>query len=290
MPHQPTILAPVPPHATFLFLDRHHEVPASDALQDLAALDIEGLVVGLGSTLLSALGKAIPGFRPMPQIFGEGIATPCTPSDVCIRIEGGDPGEVLHRERAVTAALESWEVTDSVDAFMYRDSRDLTGYEDGTENPKGDDAIAAAFRSNQGPGIDGSSVLAVQRWVHDLQVFDAMSREAQDHTFGRNRETNEELDDAPPSAHVKRTAQEDFEPEAFTLRRSMPWRDSRGAGLVFVSFSATLDPYEAQLRRMMGQDDGIVDNLFQFTRPVTGATFWCPPIVDGALDLRAITS
>jgi len=37
--------------------------------------------------------------------------------------------------------------------------------------------------------------------------------------FGRRRDDNEEIADAPPSAHVKRTAQESFEPEAFVLRR-----------------------------------------------------------------------
>ena len=50
---------------------------------------------------------------------------------------------------------------------------------------------------------------------------------------------NEELEDAPESAHVKRTAQEDFEPEAFVVRRSMPWADATSEGLEFVAFGAT---------------------------------------------------
>jgi putative iron-dependent peroxidase len=106
--------------------------------------------------------------------------------------------------------------------------------------------------------------------------------------IGRERTSNEELEDAPASAHVKRTAQEDFAPEAFLVRRSMPWRDHRGQGLLFASFSASLDPFEAQLRRMVGLDDGIVDAIFQVSRPVTGATFWCPPLRKGGLDLRAL--
>jgi putative iron-dependent peroxidase len=32
---------------------------------------------------------------------------------------------------------------------------------------------------------------------------------------------------------------------------------------------------------MMGLDDGI-DSLFRFTRPVTGAYYWCPPVAAGA--------
>jgi len=39
---------------------------------------------------------------------------------------------------------------------------------------------------------------------------------------------------------------------------------------------------------MAGLDDGIVDALFTYSRPVTGAYFWCPPLKDGKLDLRAL--
>ncbi|MCM2310262.1 MAG: Dyp-type peroxidase, partial [Steroidobacteraceae bacterium] len=139
-----------------------------------------------------------------------------------------------------------------------------------------------------GPGLDGSSFVAVQQWQHDLGRFDAMSREEQDATFGRRRDDNEEIDDAPPSAHVKRTAQESFDPEAFVVRRSMPWAEGARAGLVFVAFGRSFDAFEAQMRRMAGEDDGIVDALFRFTRPLTGAYFWCPPVRNGQLDLRAI--
>ena len=75
---------------------------------------------------------------------------------------------------------------------------------------------------------------------------------------------NEELEDAPESAHVKRTAQEDFEPEAFVVRRSMPWADANSEGLEFVAFGASLDAYEAQLTRMSGLEDGTVDCAFPF--------------------------
>ena len=99
---------------------------------------------------------------------------------------------------------------------------------------------------------------------------------------------NEELDDAPAAAHVKRTAQESFDPEAFLLRRSMHWSESGGEGLMFVAFGKSLDAFEAQLGRMTGQEDGITDGLFRFTRPLTGSYFWCPPVAHGKLDLAAI--
>jgi putative iron-dependent peroxidase len=68
----------------------------------------------------------------------------------------------------------------------------------------------------------------------------------------------------------------------------MPWADEDGEGLLFIAFGRSLDAYDAQLQRMIGAEDGIVDGLFQFTRPITGGFFWCPPVIDGKLDLRAI--
>lgn len=283
---QDDIFSDVPRVARFLFLRLR---TGRDPVAALAACPAgEDLIVGVGSRVLSMLGVTIEGMRPMPALSGVGVVVPVTPADLFLRISGEDLGELVHRERAVLRQLDAFEVVDAVDGFRYSSSRDLSGYEDGTENPTGEDALRAALRMDAGPGLDGSSVVAVQRWVHDLDAFDAMGKALQDHAIGREQVSNEELEDAPESAHVKRTAQEDFEPEAFVLRRSMPWRDRRGTGLVFVAFGATLDPFETLLRHMLGLDDGIVDGLFSFTRPVTGCTFWCPPVEDGALDLRAL--
>ena len=99
---------------------------------------------------------------------------------------------------------------------------------------------------------------------------------------------NEEVDDAPISAHVQRTAQESFEPEAFVVRRSMPWADAGGEGLMFVAFGDTLNSFEAQLLRMIGHEDQVIDGLFRFTRPISGSYFWCPPVIGGKIDLTAL--
>ena len=141
-----------------------------------------------------------------------------------------------------------------------------------------------------GPGLDGSSFVAVQQWAHDLDRFTAFSAIDQDHTFGRRKRDNSEIDDAPRSAHIKRVEQEDFQPAAFILRRSMPWADAHDQGLVFVAFGRSLDAFEVLLRRMLGIDDGICDALFAFTRPLTGAYFWFPPLLDGHFDLGALQS
>jgi len=84
---------------------------------------------------------------------------------------------------------------------------------------------------------------------------------------------------------VKRTAQESFEPEAFLLRRSMPWSRNMNSGLMFVAFGHSFDAFEAQLHRMIGKEDDIEDSLFLFSKPVTGSYYWCPPCSNVRLKL-----
>ena len=108
------------------------------------------------------------------------------------------------------------------------------------------------------------------------------------HGSGRDLTGYEELEHAPESAHVKRTAQESFDPEAFVVRRSMPWAEGRDCGLLFTAFGCSFDAFEAQFRRMLGVEDGTMDALFTFTRPLTGAYFWCPPVKGKKLDLSLL--
>ncbi len=68
----------------------------------------------------------------------------------------------------------------------------------------------------------------------------------------------------------------------------MPWADRTTGGLNFVAFGKSFDAFEAQLKRMVGAEDGITDALFQFTKPVSGSYFWCPPMRNSKLDLRAL--
>jgi putative iron-dependent peroxidase len=287
---QPGILAPVPRFARYLSFSQLPETDPREALAALAQIVDGGeIVVGVGSSLALSTGSVIDGLRVFPGHAGPGFDVPSTPAALWCWIRGEDRGDVLHRSRQVQRlAAEGFEIDEVIDAFQHRDGLDLTGYEDGTENPQGDDALAAALVSGAGPCADGSSFVAVQQWVHDFELFEAKSTAERDNIIGRRQSDNEELDDAPPSAHVKRTAQESFEPEAFVLRRSMPWADEYAAGLNFVAFGKSFDAFEAQLLRMVGAEDGVVDALFTFTRPVSGAYYWCPPLAGGRLDLRLL--
>jgi putative iron-dependent peroxidase len=289
---QPGILQPVPAAGRHLFFALAQPAQARAALTALAALaDGDAAVVGLGPQGLQALGQTVPGLREFPAltVAGSGLSVPATPAALWLWLRGTDHGDLLLAARRFAQTLApAFALQRVVDTFRHGSGRDLTGYEDGTENPQDDAAIAAALVQGAGPGRDGASFAAVQQWLHDFDAFERLAPAARDAAIGRRLQDNAELADAPASAHVKRTAQEDFEPPAFVLRRSMPWARDAQAGLLFLAFGRSLDAFEAQLRRMAGQDDGIADALFGFSQPVTGAYFWCPPMQGGKLDLSAL--
>lgn len=287
---QAGILDPIPAHGRYLTCQLRVGVDPRVVLKRLASqADGSATVVGLGASLVRELGAQVPGLKAFTGIDGARIKLPATPTDLLLWLRGTDRGELLIRSRHLETLLApAFDVTDITDAFNHNQGRDLTGYEDGTENPQGDEAWSVALLPPEAGELAGSSFAAVQRWHHHMSRFEAMPRQQQDHTIGRERDSNEEIDDAPASAHVKRTAQESFDPEAFVLRRSMPWAQANEGGLVFAAFGRSFDAFEAQLRRMSGAEDGITDALFSFSEPETGAYFWCPPVRDGLIDLRAL--
>jgi putative iron-dependent peroxidase len=283
LPSQPGILADLPPQARYLSFQLAADATAEVVREELASLQLdEHLVVGIGPPVAALLGAEVPGLRPMPHLVGAGVEMPSTPAALWCWLRGEDRGELVHATYALAEDLAGcFELVEVSDAFVHREGRDLSGYVDGTENPTGAQAAAVALLRGAGAGLDGSSFVSTQIWVHDLHAFHCMDPGERDDCIGRRLEDNEEFDAAPASAHVKRTAQESYDPEAFLVRRSMPWADPSGEGLVFVAFAASLDPFEAICRRMVGLEDGIVDALFRFTRPLTGSQFWCPPVTAG---------
>lgn len=287
---QPGILAPVPPVARYLSFRHKSGNDPRPVLRDLrAVVDGEAAVLGLGLSLVLGFERHIDGLRSFPRYVGPGFEVPSTPAAMWCWLRGTDRGDLIHLGRRIAdLTAPAFDLEEVVDGFRHGTGLDLTGYEDGTENPKDDDAVAAALVAQGAPGMAGSSFVAVQRWEHGLARFESFPPGERDLIIGRRKSDNTEIDDAPPSSHTKRTNQEQFEPKAFVLRRSMPWADERRAGLVFTAFGHSFDAFEAQLGRMVGADDGIADALFRFTRPVSGSYFWCPPLSGGRLDLTAL--
>lgn len=285
---QPGILAALPTqarYASFVLLpgvDADAVRQALQRLQDWARG--RDLVVGIGRALFACLGRAVPdGLDDGPVIAGSQVALPVQPLALWCWLRGDDRGQLLHDSHQLAAQLApALRLQQGIDAFLYRDGHDLTGFEDGTENPVGDAAVDAAADD------DGASFVLVQQWLHDFAAFNRLAPAAQDDVIGRHRIGNEEFDSAPPSAHVKRTAQESFSPEAFVLRRSMPWTADQQAGLVFVAFARSPRPFAQLLTRMTGAEDGIVDGLFSISAPLASSYLWCPPMAADGPDLTCL--
>lgn len=290
MPFQQGLLAtPVPAHARHLFFSLHCTEALPAVLDALLSQAVgQQLIVGVGAPLVKALGRQVPGLRAFPQLDAA-VENPSTQHALWLWLRGEERGELLLRGQALEQLLApALSLVDSVDGFLHRGGHDLTGYEDGTENPVDDDAVETAIVAGEQPGLSGSSFAAFQLWKHDLQYFKSLPQGEQDNIIGRRLSDNEELEDAPESAHVKRTAQESFDPEAFMVRRSVAWADQRGAGLAFVALGHSFDAFEVQLRRMSGLEDGVIDGLYRFSRPLTGGFYWCPPQTQGLLDLSLL--
>lgn len=103
---QPGILADETQLARYLVFPLK---PASDpmaALQKLGSrIDGDRTVIGLGQSLLLALGKQIEGLKTFPVMAGPGFSIPATPATLSMWLRGDDRGELLHRTRELAQTL-----------------------------------------------------------------------------------------------------------------------------------------------------------------------------------------
>ena len=263
---------------------------AREALSDLRQPSVTAgganIVVGFGTDLWPELSAAAvsPSLMAFPTIEG----VPRTPHDVWIWIHGTGEDVMLDVARGTAALLAPIaDLATDVAAFVYRDSRDLTGFIDGTENPPVEEAYAVATIPSGEPGAGGSFAIT-QRWVHDLAAFHALSIEEQQGVIGRTKPDSVELDDdaKPPYAHIARVVIEEDGEELEIYRRSVPYGTVNEHGLYFVAFSADPTRFEKMLRRMFGASgDGQHDRLTEFTRPVSGSLYFVPSVEElgGAL-------
>jgi putative iron-dependent peroxidase len=237
------------------------------------------IVVGFGPGLWRRQSSALVP-DPLPD-FPTIVGVPAEQHDLWIWVHGTGDDLIFDIGRAVAALVAPvGDLVSEVGAWVYRDSRDLTGFVDGTENPKVEEAFEVAIVPADRSGGGGSFAI-VQRWVHDLAAFHALSVAEQEGVIGRTKPESVELADdvKPPTAHIARVVIEEDGEELEIYRRSVPYGTVDEHGLMFFAFSADPSRFEKMLRRMFGAaDDGLHDRLTEFTRPVNGAYYFVPSL------------
>jgi putative iron-dependent peroxidase len=243
------------------------------------------LVLAFGADLWRALApRDVPvglgPFQPIGRLGGH--HAPASQHDLWLWINGSSQDVVFEHTRAAANAIAAVaHLASEQVAFVHRDSRDLTGFLDGTANPTLLEAPMAALVPDGQPGAGGSHVLAI-RWVHDLDAFGALPVADQERVIGRTKAESIELegDAKPRTAHIARVEIEDEAGVELPIyRRSVPYGTVAEHGLYFVAFSADRTRFDTMLGRMFGTSgDGQHDRLTDFSRPVSGAYYFAPPM------------
>lgn len=241
------------------------------------------VVVGVGPSVARAAsdGTLPQEFSPAGAISGvDDFSIPDTQHDLWVWLHGAGHDAVLSAAHRVVSALEdSASLVDEQPSFVYGASQDLTGFEDGTENPPVSEALKSVVIADGNPGAGGSVVL-IQRWVHDLESFALLPVTEQEQIMGRTLAGSVELDEdeMPEDSHVSRMVIEDEHgDELEVFRRSTAFGNLAEQGLMFVAFSQDSARLKRMLDRMVGAEDGIRDRLTNFSTPVASAWYFAPP-------------
>jgi porphyrinogen peroxidase len=271
---------------------------------DLAALvravgfrDIEAAlscVVGFGAEAWDRLfGQPRPlNLHPFREIRAGARHAVSTPGDLLFHIRARRMDLCFELAMQIMERLAgAASPVDEVHGFRYFDDRDLMGFVDGTENPNGQAAIDATIVGDEDISFAGGSYVVVQKYLHDLAAWNALTTEAQELIVGRKKLSDIELDDAtkPTSAHSALTTIVENGKEIKILRDNMPFgRASQGEfGTYFIGYSRSPLTIEQMLENMfVGRPTGNYDRLLDFSRPVTGNLFFVPSatFVDSAAD------
>jgi porphyrinogen peroxidase len=249
--------------------------------------DLEGslsCVLGLGSDAWDRLfGPPRPAeLHSFREIRAETRHAISTPGDLLFHIRAKRMDLCFELETQILATIgNAITPVDEVYGFRYFDDRDLVGFVDGTENPRGDEAIEAVLVGPEDPAFAGGSYVIVQKYLHDLDGWNRLSTEAQERIIGRKKLSDIELDDSvkPTSAHNALTTIVERGKEIKILRDNMPFgRAAQGEfGTYFIGYSRSPRTIEQMLENMfIGRPPGNYDRLLDFSRAVTGNLFFAP--------------
>jgi len=296
-PEPQPVLNPLTRAAIFLVVavNPGGEPAARDLLGDLAALqrsvgfrapdDTLACVAGVGSQAWDRLfaGPRPAELHPFRELAGSRHRAVATPGDLVFHIRAEQMGLCFELATHVMERLAgAVTVCDEVHGFRYFDDRDLLGFVDGTENPTGPASVVAAITGALDPGFAGGSYLIVQKYVHGMGAWNALTVEEQERVIGRTKLDDIELpDDVKPSnSHVAvNTITEPDATERQIVRANMPF-GSVGAGefgTYYAAYSATPSVTERMLERMfIGDPPGNYDRILDFSTAVTGNLFFVP--------------
>ncbi|MGA8443227.1 MAG: Dyp-type peroxidase [Candidatus Sulfotelmatobacter sp.] len=249
--------------------------------------DLEGglsCVVGFGSDAWDRLfGLPRPAeLHPFREIRAGARHAVSTPGDLLFHIRAKRMDLCFELATQFMARIgKAVSPVDEVQGFRYFDDRDLIGFVDGTENPRGEAVIDAVLIGDEDAAFAGGSYVIVQKYLHNLDAWNAISTEAQERIIGRTKLSDIELDDAvkPTSAHNALTTIVENGKEIKILRDNMPFgQAARGEfGTYFIGYSRSPRTIEQMLDNMfVGRPPGNYDRLLDFSRAVTGNLFFVP--------------
>jgi putative iron-dependent peroxidase len=249
--------------------------------------DLEGrlsCVVGFGSEGWDRLfGQPRPAeLHPFREIHAADRHAVATPGDLLFHIRADRMDLCFELASLIMARIgTAVSPVDEVQGFRYFDDRDLLGFVDGTENPRGAEAVDAVLIGADDATFAAGSYVIVQKYLHDLGAWNALSTETQERIVGRTKLSNVELDDAvkPTSAHSALTTIVEQGKEIKILRDNMPFGRPGHAefGTYFIGYSRSPRTIEQMLTNMfVGRPPGNYDRLLDVSRAVTGNLFFVP--------------
>jgi putative iron-dependent peroxidase len=301
------MLSPLTRAALFLVvsIDPGGESRVRDVLPELAGLQRAvgfraaeatlSCVTAIGSDAWDRLfaGPRPAELHPFRELTGPVHRAVATPGDLLFHIRAQRPDLCFALGSEIMDGLhEAVTVQDEVHGFKYFDVRDLLGFVDGTENPVGRAARDAVLIGPEDQAFTGGSYVIVQKYLHDLEAWNALAVEAQERAIGRTKLSNIELDDAVKAAdsHVALTTITDPDgTEREILRDNMPFGavGRREFGTYFIGYARTPTVIERMLERMfLGAPPARHDRVLDFSTAQTGTSFFVPSadFLDGLPD------
>jgi porphyrinogen peroxidase len=281
----------------------------SEAAARQLCADVAGLVKAVGFrdlngrlTCVTGIGAAawdrltdLPrpaGLHPFRELLAGTRHAVSTPGDLLFHIRATRMDLCFELASLITGRLEGVaRIVDEVHGFSYFDERDLLGFVDGTENPTGQAAARAAIIGSEEPAFAGGSYVIVQKYLHDLDRWNALPVEEQEKVIGRTKLSDVELDDSvkPADAHNALTTIVVDGEEVDIVRDNMPFGHvgTGEYGTYFIGYARSAATTEQMLENMfIGSPPGNYDRILDFSTAVTGSLFFVPSqtMLDGLAD------